>query len=516
MILPGTKNQILLCVAFVLQCSAGPSLGNGKPFTLLSAIDTAVEYNTSLLVANAQIDTRSGNLQVERGFFDPAITAAVSGDTSQDFNIKDVFSISGFQGKRADSAQYGISLNKPLLLGGNIAFDVQMLRDDPFFAGTNITGYQSKIGMRLNLALLRGAGIDYNSAQIRQAEQELKATQNDLVHTISAIVRDVTQAYWRYLAAARTLVIQQNAVQRSQRQLDETQRLVDKDERPAADLEQIKALLATRKADFAAVEQAQQRAQQDLGVLLGIPFDQFNTLTQPADDFPETDLNYMTAEPKLVDLAKDMRWDLQALHDRVEGSKILLDAAQNGMLPRLDLSLFTGYRGLDITGSERAAVTAYGERIAGPDISVGLNYEWNINRNKARGTILSANAIFQQGLYQQDFLSRTISSEVSLAWNSLNRAKSQLNYAKAAMENLRLAVDNEQKKLSRGMATVLDTIVLENQLIDAEKRYVLAHEQFADSVVELRFQSGLIIEQATDTVQVDRRAVTTPPTINSR
>lgn len=498
-------------LTLILQGWAACSFATGEDFSLLKALDKAVEYNTNLLIANAQIDSQSGKLKVQQSFFDPSITANVAGNRSQDYDIQDVGLVKGFQGDAVDSARYGVSLKKPLLWGGDIGFEAQMVRDNPLFSGTDITSYQSQIGVRLNLALLRGAGVDVNSAQIRQAEQELKATENDLLHTISAIVRDVTQAYWGYLATTKTLAIQQNAVQRSEQQLSDTQLLVERDERPAADLEQIKALLASRKADLASVEQAQQRAKQDLGVLLGIPFMEFSVLTEPADDFPSDDLARITVEPELIDQAKNMRWDLQALNDRIEGSKILSDAAQNGMLPRLDLSLFAGYRGLDITGNENAAVTAFGNRVAGPDVSVGLTYEWNFYRNQAQGTIQSADALYRQGLFQRDLLMRSISSEVSLAWNALIRAKSQLSYSKEAMERLRVALSNEKKKLSRGMSTVLDTIVLENQLIDAEKRYVAFQQLFANAIVELRFQSGLIVDMAADTLRVDIKAVTVPP-----
>lgn len=509
------KNAYIIFFAFVLPCQAESVDDVKQPFTLLNAIDTAIEHNTNLLIAKAQIDTQEGTLQVARSFFDPSITANLSGSRDTNFDLRDLGSISGYEGDVDYSAQYGLTLNKPLLLGGNIAFDIQMLREEPIFTGTNVLGYQSEVGVSLNLALLRGGGVDFNSSQIRQSEMEVKATENDLVHAISSVIRDVTQFYWFYLSKLKILDIQENAVKRTQQQLDDTQRLVDRDERPRSDLEQIKALLATRKGDLALLKQAKQRAQQDLAILLGIPFQQFNRLEYLADDFPETQLVDLSEELKLVEMAKDMRWDLQAMHDRIKGSKILLDAAKNGMLPRFDLSLFVGYRGLDVGGSnESAAITAFGERVTGPNASVGLTYEWNFQRNRARGNIVSANAIYQQGLYQRDFLIRSISSEVSLAWNALKRFEIQLNYALSALQSVRLALANEQVKLSRGMATVLDTIVLENQLIDAEKNTIAIQTQFANAIVELRFQSGLLIEQVTDTVRVSLNTVTTPPSVH--
>ena len=331
---------MLLVVA--MSCAATSTLDGDRALTLVKAIDIAVEHNTDKLIAEAQMQSQSGSLQVQRSFFAPSIRAGMNGSRSQNYDVSDIVSVSGYRGEAVDSAQYAVSLSKPLLLGGSISIDAQMIRDDPIFTGARYHGYQSEIGLRLNLALLRGAGTDVNSAQIRQAEQEVRATQDDFLHTLSAIVRDVSQAYWNYVAATRTLTIQNNAIERTQRQLDDTQLLVEWDERPAADLEQIKALLESRRVDLAAAEQSWQRAQQDLGLLMGIPFVQFSNLSQPADDFPEDVFDGLTLESKLIELAKDTRWDLQALNERIEGSKILLDAAQNGMLPRLDLSLFAG------------------------------------------------------------------------------------------------------------------------------------------------------------------------------
>ena len=508
-----TKASPLLLLLILLS-STPPAPASERPFTLLTAVDTAIEYNTNLLIAKAQIDTRSGSLQVARGVFDPAIIISTGGSIKKNYDISDVAVVSGFQGETEYNAQYSLSLSKPLLLGGSIAFDVQMLRDDPIFTGANTLGYQSEVAIQLNLALLRGAGTEFNSAQIRQAERELKATQNDLVHILSAIVNDVTKAYWRYRAATKILAIQQEAVQRTEQQLKDMQRLIELDERPSADLNQIVALLAARKVDLAIVEQTQQRTKQDLGVLIGVPFAKFSTLTTPSDYFPISSIDDLSTEVILIEVAKASRFDLVALHERIIASKISLDAAQNGMLPRLDLSLSLGYRGLDITGKESAAITAFASRAAGPNVALNLSYQWDINRNQAQGAIVSANAVYQQGLYQQEFLIRSISSEVSLARNALLRTQSQLDNAHSAMKKIQVALADEQKKLNRGMATVLDIIVLESQLLDAEKRYIGVQELFADSIVELRFQSGTIIEQVNSTARVNRVAITTPPTFN--
>jgi outer membrane protein len=487
--------------------------GDAAALTLVGAIETALRHNTDLLVARSQVTNRRGALQSAEGVFDPSLSLALSDSRVNDFDLRDEIgvSISGYSGTTTITDQYAGALSKPLRFGGDISVSVDMTRTDPLIG--NVGGYQGNLGVTLNVNLLRGSGTDVNTGAIRRAEKELEATRYDLVRAASATVRDVALAYWRYLTASRSLSIRREAEERARQQLDEMKELVARDERPSADLEQLYASAASRTLDRVAAEQNLLEARQRLGLLLGIPFEELAALDEPVDDFPPSIDGRLQPVVELITMAGQNRRDLRAARMRVEGARIFLNTERDALKPRLDLSLGVSYKGLDVPGSGSSWVDSYGKRNEGLDTGVSLTYEWTFDQNDAKGRVSSASAVHQQGLYRLQLLTRSIDSEIDLAWNALQRAASQLEQGRSAMERLRTALNNERKKLRLGMATVLDTVVVEAQYTDAQLRYVSLYEIYADALVELRHRAGLLVQGDTSSYRVDYASITTAPTV---
>ena len=81
-----------------------------------------------------------------------------------------------------------------------------------------------------------------------------------------------------------------------------------------------------------------------------------------------------------------------------------------------------------------------------------------------------------------------------------------LEKAKEALDNYKEAFSNEQVKFQTGLTTVLSLILFQERLTSSELQYLQAYQQFANSIVNLRHETGTLITQDNKGFSIDSKA----------
>ena len=170
------------------------------------------------------------------------------------------------------------------------------------------------------------------ASSIRQAEALRDSSRGDLGKSRVDLRYSITQAFWN-LAKAKTQV---QAINQSLSQADthlaDAQKLRDQGMATNNDVLQARMRLEDTKIDLASAQSAQQIAQAQLAILIGLPW------TGSVDVPDDEGQNVQAPKESLSDLvakALASRPDIQAARSRVTASEASVDLAQSGLYPNL-------------------------------------------------------------------------------------------------------------------------------------------------------------------------------------
>lgn len=454
--------------------------------SLRTSIELALANDPNVALVETQVLFARGNLLIAAGEFDLVIDASL-GQSDLELPATETTST------EERTLVYNLGLSQKLRSGLVLEPGLELVRSDD---GVPISN-QGIVSWVFRQPLLRGRGRATTTATERAAEQELSASQLDLRQTLAERLRAVAVQYWQTLSAVFNLEILRLTEERSRDLLETTRRLVEADVTPAADLIQVEADLAAREAARIEGEGMLFAARQDLGREIGLEPAALASLPAPTDSFPELiPEGIPPAETAFwIDTALDARADLLAARARLEAAEILLRAADNLLKPQLDLVLEPSYSSL-VEGSEPGDFFAPLLRnVPGLSTSLVLDFSWPVRNRQARGERTLREAARQENELRIELLERQIGAEVPTALDGARRGAQQLVQARRAVELFEQAVENEEKKLRAGTSTLLDVLSQRDRLTAARQREVAAQLALALALVELRFQTGTLLER---------------------
>ncbi|MEM6453525.1 MAG: TolC family protein [Acidobacteriota bacterium] len=372
-------------------------------------------------------------------------------------------------------------------------------RDDDRASVTN----RLTASLTLRQPLRRGRGREVTTATERAAAKELEAQQFDLQHAVAIRLRATVVEYWLTTAARRALEISKESEQRSLVLLETLRRLIEAEVLPRADLVQLEADLGSRTANRIAAERTLHAAHRRLAIEIGLRFEEAERLPLPVDRFPafETDADLLSATA-LARQARATRSDVRAALSRRDAAEILRRAAKDQLASRLDLVVTPSYQSVELGG---AASDAFGPLSGGVDGFggfVGFEFERPLGNRRARGDLLQAEADLRQSELEVDQIAERIGVLVLDSAQAVADRRAQLERITAAQELFATVVENEEKKLRAGTSTLIDVISQSDRLTGAQQRQVNAELALALAMLELRFQSGTLVDQVGDQIAV--------------
>lgn len=362
--------------------------------------------------------------------------------------------------------------------------------------------FEFKVGMNALFPLARGRGSDSVAAPERAAGIEHDGSLLALEHRRSAAVLAVVEAYWALRAAQESAAIAAQSLTFQQQLVTLIQALVNSGDLAGIELSRAQAAEARARADVDDSARRLRDARIALVVAIGIGADATDaSLPLASDPFPES--TTPPARPEtLVEQALGQRQDLGAAAKYEEAGQVLATGARLDLRPLLDLNA-----GAWVTALDEGTVGKALDRWVGPSASIGVQFEKPFGNNLAQGQLAQREAEATLRQIDQADLSRIIQLRVLQTSGTLQQSVTQVDQARAAVEFYGTTVEAEMVRLRAGDATVLDTIVTQQQQIGARLALVSAQLELARRIVGLRYETGTLVSGGT----VDARALVTVP-----
>ncbi len=356
------------------------------------------------------------------------------------------------------------------------------------FGGKGLTDlYNFRAGVNVLLPLARGRGAAAFAAPERAAGIEHEGSLLALEHRRAASVLATVRAYWSLRAAQETAEISQQSLAFQQQLVSLIQVLVNAGDLAGVELARAQAAEARARADLDDASRRLRDARVGLAIAMGVgagPDD--SALPRARDPFPASPAT--AAAPGLVDEALGLRQDLGAATRFEEAGQVLARGAQLDLRPLFDLNVSTWYTALEEGVASKAL-----DRWVGPSASISAHFEKPLGNNAAEGQLAQREAEARQRSIDQADLARQIQLRVLQSSSTLQQSVTQVEQARAAVGFYQTTIDAEMARLRAGDATVLDTIVTQQQQIGARLGLVAAELELAQRIIDLRFQTGTLV-----------------------
>ncbi|MBF0120983.1 MAG: TolC family protein [Desulfobacterales bacterium] len=512
--------MFILYFYFILFfCFNGISEGNDysdQGLTLFDAVKEAFYNQPNILIQKELVEANKAQIQSAKGQFDHNVSASFGLNHDESMVPTSTYNGLEYQKKDTESTSYALNFNKQYRSGIRMTPTLKVTRTDAFpriyDSSTNSNG---SVTLEINVPLRRGWGEQNVAANETASKIEYEASLFDLNHKISQYAMQTIQNYWEYVGAKKRLDQLKMSEQRASRMVKEMSALIQADERPKSDIEQVFANLANKTASRLNGENLFFQAKQNLAISMGIPFDKIDGLPMPKDEFiqiNDKDVTKITDQRnQIISESINQRSDYIASQKRKDEANIVMKAAKNNELSKLDFNLNLGYSGRDDYNNEFINFSPLSKNVAGLNASFYIRWELPIENNSASGLLYQKLAQYRQALISTDNTARTISSNVDLAIFSLKNIIMQLYKIEEAINSYKRAVENESKKFKIGTSTILDLISTEDRLSEVLLNEISGRVNYSNAVAKLRFETGTLLTLKGKEVIIEKDKLMTLP-----
>jgi len=496
----------LFLLASALMRGQEPAAGAAPG--LLGAVQSALRHNRQLESQQWQVEISRGTLLQATGQFDPTFNlTAARGRLAQN-----VAAPGGLYRTETNTLSYTAAVTQQMRNGITVSPGVTVSQVQDNFQNFVAAGTGGAT-LTVTVPLLKGRGTVATGGQEQAARLGLEAARLVYAQAVASTAGAVADAYWSWLAASRRLDAQRAAEARARRLRDETAALVKADMVPAADLGQPEANLANSTGNRLLAEQDLFNATQALGLAMGLNGAELDHFAPAAEPFPNPG-DAPLPDPAAADayrrLALKLRQDYQAATTNAEATEILYRAARLNERPLLNLGLQAGYTGLEL-GRFSDPWNPLARNQAGPNYGVQFTLDWPFANHAAQGVTRQQHAQFEQARLQAADLAATICSDVASAVQNLRTGMQALQQAQRASALFTDAVEKERQKFQLGESTVLDQLTIEDRATQAELSLISAQLLYATALVNVRLQTGTLVEAQGDTFNLRDGALRSPP-----
>ncbi len=313
----------------------------------------------------------------------------------------------------------------------------------------------------------------------RAADFQLDSAGDDLVTRTS-------QAYFNVLVAMETLAAAEAQEAALKKQFDFADKRLEVGLAPITDVHEARAQYDAARANTIVVRNALEDAYQALTEITGQPIRNLKALPQ---DF-QPQLPSSQGVDEWIAAAIENNPDLKAQEYLLQSADADIQTARAGHLPSL-------YLGASYSDSKTVSGgSSFGDGDGNRGGTLSLNLSVPIFSGGAASSRVRQ-AIAQRDVTQDQLeqLRRGLVRNTRNAYQTLVAGVSEVEARKAAVFSARSAYEASQVGLEVGTRTVLDVLVNQQTLFNAEREYALARYNF--------LQNRLLLEQAAGSLDVD-------------
>lgn len=321
-------------------------------------------------------------------------------------------------------------------------------------------------------------------ANVRSQNAQSKAGDFQLESAGDTLVTRTSQAYFNVLVALETLSAAEASEAALKKQFDLASKRLDVGLAPITDVHEARAQYDSARANTILVRNALQDAYQALVEVTGQPVAMLKAL--PKDFQPA-----LPAERDVegwVGTALGTNPALKAQEYQVHAAEADVDVARAGHLPTLYLGAdYSDTKVIDGFGSD-------GDSNRGSTVGLTLSvpiFAGGATQSRVRQALAQRNVT--QAQYEQQ--KRALERNTRNAYQTLVAGVSEVEARRLAVVSAQSAYDASQVGLEVGTRTVVDVLINQQNLFNAQREYALAKYNF--------LQNRLLLEQAAGTLDVD-------------
>ncbi|MBE3098270.1 MAG: TolC family protein [Planctomycetes bacterium] len=465
-----------------------PAAGAGPiEVSVQDAVLMAIENNQELVVERMNPAIARTFEQEERGVFDPLLTGTFGWQRARGENLS---SRGRLYETRAESLVGEAGITARLPTGTTVGAGASSEVVDAAGDGRQLV--QSRVGLTVTQALLRGFGSGVNLASIRQARLDTLASEYELRGFAETVVAAVEQAYWDYVLAQGELEIYEQSAKLAEEQLKIIGERAQAGTIPATDTAAAESEIALRRQDMVDARSDREKARVRLLGLLNPPGTTpwgrpVRPLEKPA--MPAAPLDDVESH---VAVAMRMRPDLNQARLAVERGDLRIVKTRNGLLPRMDLFITLGRSGYAGSFSGASKDLDAGRH---PDLMVGVSAEYALSNHEARAQHERAVVSRRQAEEAVRNLERLAQVDVRTAHIEAGRARDQGAAAAATRkldeEKLRIEMD----KFLTGRSSAFQVARAQRDLVQSRIAEATALVEHLQALVELYRLEGSLLER---------------------
>ncbi len=387
--------------------------------------------------------------------------------------------------------QLTTGLMMPLATGGTFTPQVLATENDPSVAAaTGTDNWQSGLAFSISQPLLRGAGIETNTASIRVAKLNSQIADARTKLESIRLLANVDRSYWNVYAAARELDVRQQQYQLALAQLERARRRVSAGD--AAQIEVIRAEsgLGSTIENIIVSDNRLRLRQRDLKRLINDPELNMDSPTYVITTTDPRPLGLKFDPEKLAQQAVENRMEMLELELQLAIDATNVDLARNAALP-----LFTVDYQYNVQGTSDDFSKSW-------NLGNDDGYTFSANAKIPLGNEAAKNKIQQavlnrlQRMATRDLRRQTIRQELFNAMDNLQNSWRRILAARLETALAGRTYEGEKRQFDLGIRTSTDVLDAASRLGDAQSKEVTALAGWQISLVDLAFATGTQLGQA--------------------
>lgn len=461
-----------------------------KVVTLADLLAMAQEYNYG--VRSQQLSVESAHYDVDKTYyvFDPTVAANVQ------YSKRNTGGARAAQQGGVTSSE-GLSgsfeVTKPMESGDSYTLNLGLDRSRFSIGGTGTGGgttspttFGSDATLTYNRPLLRGAGKYLNRIPRYQASNSLALQEFTLDNRYQNVRKDILDAYFLAVAARRAIDVRNASLERALRQLERAVERYKVGLSIQADVLQAENSVLQQRAALLQSYEDYDTLLDQLTSIVGIP-QSFAITVDPNEELLGLDTGYSLDLPQdLWDMVADNSLELHGLSTQLANLRLQRDALENATKPQLDLAASLGRNGNDSTLG--GVVTG----LENQNYSVGLNWRSTPGERTAKAN-LAQNDLERENLTLQI---RDTELQLKTRLRDLQRDLStklqQIELAQSNVTVTQQTLDIVTERANVGLATSLDVIEAQEDVLVAELQLLNAQVAYQQSYREILLLAGLI------------------------
>ncbi len=391
-----------------------------------------------------------------------------------------------------EQLNFDAGIEVPLPTGGKIklrnAFDEQNKLEPQRFEQ-----YVSSMKFSVSQPLLRGAGIEANTASIRMARLNAQAVDAKTKLNVIRILAAAEKVFWRVYGAQKTLEIRLQQYNLAFDNLELVRKRAGAGLSAEIEIVRAEVGVAQRLESLIIAETDLRIKQRDLKRILNLEDVQLDSPTTVNISSEPQLLRYSFEREQLAESALENRMEMLELELKLAADAIKIDLARNKALPLFVVDFEYGL--LDRQGSFGSAWEGMWD-FDNSGLAVGLRGEIPVTNNAREAQLRRAMLTRVQRMASRNQRELAIRQEV---YDALDVLEQNWQRILAARQNVIVSGVNyeaELKQFEEGLRTMREVLEVLTQLGDAQLREINAIVAYQVAQIDLAFATGTLLGYA--------------------